>query len=73
MNQEYTVDFSGVFTLVECSMCQIATNIFSLFVGLTLFTTYCVFSSSVNTNERHCLLFPDVKSNSFLKKEKNCV
>lgn len=36
MNQEHTADLSGVFALVECSMCQIFTNASSSFEGLTL-------------------------------------
>lgn len=34
MNQEYTVDLSGVFALVECSICQILCKYISPFEDL---------------------------------------
>lgn len=53
MYQEYTVDLSGVFALVECSMCQMVTNTSSPFEYLTLILPLtCVFPPSVNTKRK---------------------
>lgn len=82
MNQEYTVDLSGVFGLVECSMCQIVTNTSSPFEDLThIYHLFVSFPHLLTLTEnpaeamklfaeRHCLLFPDTKSSSLIKKEK---
>lgn len=78
MNQEYTADVSGVFALVECSMCQIFTNTSSSFEGLAciyhlfvLFPHLLTLTGNLAFCRKTLSSFPDVKSSSLIKREKN--